>query len=171
MGDGDPDRQLQTDMGAEGWRLFSDVVLAASQQQPEAFLAACRRYSRDVPRPEQRAGSLSLPYLLRGATLIRLDRAPTAKDLDALSAAVYPKVAVCLRADLNSVKRILCAAHDLATDDPELPPGDFFVFGSAVLGGLLPDPEADLTRLRASLARWWEMNAQSIEEVLGPPAE
>jgi hypothetical protein len=171
MGDGDPVGQTQTGLSGECWRLFCDVVLAASHEQPEGFLTACRRYSQDLPLAEQRAGTLSLPYLLRGAILIRLGRAPTSEELAALSASAYPKVAVCLDIDPSSVKRTLFAAHNLASEDPDLTPGDFFVFGSAVLGALLPDPEANLDRLRTSLARWWITNAEGIDTVLGQPVE
>lgn len=115
---------------------------------------------------EQRTAWSYLAYLLRASAALYLGHQPAPEDLRVLAETIHPQVAASVRIDAEAVERTFLTAHELASPDQAIKGGDFVVFGCAAVGAMLTQPDADLERLKQSLARWASNHRSKLTEVI-----
>jgi hypothetical protein len=145
------------------WDLLHESVTAAHRGDPEAHVAALRRLEREVP-VDAKAG-IYLWYLLRYRIAALLGRRPTPHDLRELGGRIYPEFSKIIRCDQGQLEDMLLTAFEFASEDRKVKGGRAIVMGSAALGVLLEDPEAELAAMRPHLAEWWRRNADEFRDL------
>ena len=153
------------DDGLDGpnWDLLLESVAAAHRGDAEAHVAPLRRLGHEVPA-DAKAGAY-LWYLLRYQVAVLLGRKPSAEDLHELAVRFYPGFARLIRGDESRLEDTFLTVFGLAPEDRKVRGGVGVVMGSAALGVLLNDPEAELAEMRPHLAKWWRANAEEFRDL------
>ena len=145
------------------WDALCQSMAAAHSGNAEAHLAPLLRYERAAP--EDTSAGIYLWFLLRYRVAELLGRRPGREDLQAVAERYYPQFAKLIRGDKSQFEDTLLTVFSLAPEDRKVKGGDAVVMGSAALGVLLDDPEAELAAMRPHLAEWWQANAHEFREL------
>lgn len=160
-----PANAVDADQASDGldtanWELLREVVTAAHQGDAEGHVAALLRLERDVPA-DAKAGAY-LWYLLRYRVAAQLGRRPRPEDLHELAQRYAPKLAKLIRGGQDELEDTLLTVFHFPTYGRKVKGGKAIIVGSAALGVLLDDVEAELAEMRPHLADWWDRNASEF---------
>lgn len=147
------------------WELLRQSVTAAHQGDADAHVAALHRLEEEAPI-DAKVGAY-LWFLLRYRVADLLGRRPEERDLRELAMRFYPKFSKLIRGDQRQLEDTLLTVFEFAPEDRKVKGGRAVVMGSAALGVLLDNPEADLIAMRPHLAKWWQRNVDEFRDLGG----
>ena len=141
------------DSDALAWVAFSDAVRAAQRSDTSAHVEALRRLT---PRLDlaQRAG-MFVWYALRYRTVAILGDSPLEEDIASITADAYRHVSALAHVDESRVRDTLLTAFGLIEPGRRVVRGDFVVIGTALLGALVDDVDAELKQMHEDMAEWY----------------
>lgn len=157
-----PADQADDGLDTANWELLREIVTAAYQGDAESHVAALLRLEREVPT-DAKAGAY-LWFLLRYRVSALLGRRPRPEDLHELAQRYAPKFAKLIRGGQAELEDTLFTVFDFTTRGSKVKGGKAVIVGSAALGVLLNDVEAELAEMRPSLADWWARNATEFRK-------
>lgn len=146
------------------WLRLAQVVAAVHRGDPRAHTFELRSWDEQLTQRQVRLATLYLVQMLR----MRLehvlgeahaDRVPT------LAHELHPAWARFIRGDAGRLADTLRTALSLTPAGPPVTGADFLFAGTAALGGLLGEPQAELVALRQRLSRWSASHAGEIERL------
>lgn len=137
-------------LDGRNWKIVVESATAAHRGDPDDHGAPLMRVAVKDATP-----GLYLQYLLRYRVAAILGRRPTADDLHDLTDRFYPDFAKIIRGDRTQLEDTLLTVFDLVPEEDAVDGPMGVILGSAALGVLLEDPDADLAAMRPPLAKWW----------------
>jgi len=150
------------------WRTLCKMIIAASMGDPTAAHRACSQLAERRPaEPRDGHAAVYLWFLIRYRVLELLGRTPTEDDLHDLAVRFNPRFARVARQDRDPdlLQRTLRTYYELTTLDDEVAGGLVVVAGTAALGAMLDNPQAQLEAMRPHLAKWLRDNGEYLRNI------
>ena len=151
----------------ELWDALVALVSVARSGDADSWATALRSFDRRFPEDGRPGGYLW--YLLRYAVAERLRRRPSAADLSALVREAWPRIQGLLTAEDVVLEVAEGVFGYRKISEPS--GGKLIVGATALLAGLLTEPQAQLGEMRPHLEAWWAENADSFRALMPPPIE
>ena len=102
-------------------------------------------------------------YLLRNALGGKVGgRTPTDAELTRISHDCFARFSALADADRPILEDTFRKVFERAPLKKEIRPGDLLALARAALGILYGDPDAELSRMRPHLNRWWQTHAEKL---------
>jgi hypothetical protein len=157
------DDSAGTKIDEDVWGRLAAIIWAAHELNREAFVARLRSFADEVElRGHQRAG-LYLWYLLRNALGGKVGgRVPTDAELARISRDYAGKFSTVVDADRPLLEDTFRKVFERLPLTKQIGPGELLVLGSAAIGVLYGDPDAELSRMKPHLGSWWQKHAEKF---------
>ncbi|MGH3168391.1 MAG: hypothetical protein ACRDN0_21225 [Trebonia sp.] len=147
----------------ETWDRLAEIIKAAHQSDREAFLARVQSFAQEMKHPAHQRAGLYVWYLLRNAAGGKVGgRAPTDAELTRISREYFPKFSALVTADRITMEDTFRKVFERPPRKKEIRPGDLLMLGPAAIGVLYEDPDAELSKMKPHLNRWWQKHAEEF---------
>ena len=147
----------------EVWDRLAGIVRVAHGLDRVGFAALGRSFGTEVElRGHQRAG-LYLWYLLRNALGAKVGgRVPVDAELARISDDYAGRFSAVVDVGRPLLEDTFHKVFERAPLTKTIGPGELFVLGSAALGVLYEDPDAELSRMKPHLNSWWQKHTEKF---------
>jgi hypothetical protein len=143
------------------WERLARIIRAAHERDREVFAALGRSFAAEMELRGHQRTELYLWYLLRYALGGKVGgRMPTDAELARISHDYAARFSAVVDADRPLLEDTFRKVFDRPPLTKQIGPGEVFVLGSAALGALYEDPDAELSRMKPHLASWWQKHAE-----------
>jgi hypothetical protein len=145
----------------EVWDRLTEMIRAAHELNREAFAVLTRSFADEMKLPRQQRAGLYLWYLLRNARGGMVGgRVPTDAELARISRDYFARFSAVVDADRPTIEDVFRKVFERAALKKEIGPGALLVLAPAALGVIYPDPDAELSRMKPHLNRWWQKHSE-----------
>ena len=147
----------------EIWDRLVELIRAAHEMDLEVFQALQWTFAKEVKLPGQHRAGPFLWYLLRNALGGKVGgRAPTDAELELISRDYSARFGVLVKADRTVLEDTFRTVFERAPLKKEITPAELMVLAPAALGVLYEDPDAELSRMKPHLDRWWQKYSEKL---------
>lgn len=147
----------------EIWDRLVELIKAAHEMDMEVFQARQWSFAKEVKLPGQHRAGPFLWYLLRNALGGKVGgRVPTDAELELISRDYFPRFGALVKADRTVLEDTFRTVFERAPLKKEITPAELIVLAPAALGVLYEDPDAELSRMKPHLDRWWQKYSEKL---------
>jgi hypothetical protein len=147
----------------EIWDRLVELIRAAHEMDMEVFLARQWSFAKEVKLPGQHRAGPFLWFLLRNALGGKVGgRVPTDAELELISHDYFARFSVLVNADRTVLEDTFRKVFERAPLKKEITPADLLVLAPAALGVLYDDSDAELSRMKPHLDRWWQKYSEKL---------
>jgi hypothetical protein len=136
------------------WNILREMVIAARGRDIAQFRASARRLEQEVPVDEK--ANRYVTYLLWRQVKDTLGRQPEENDFEIVAHRAHGRVSQLLKVTPGDLEGVVRVVFGRSFEGFTIPAGDFILIGSAILGSLMENPEADLLGMYPKLAEWFK---------------
>jgi hypothetical protein len=143
------------------WAKIRKVVTVSYNGSPREWKLAKDEWFQDLSDARLTLAASYLWFALR-VQILKLDALKrghtehqfTVEEIDALAWQIYPKFSKIFAVSVRPVADTLLRAVGIEIEGRAIANGDFTMYSTAALGGLLENPETELDEIEAALATW-----------------
>jgi hypothetical protein len=147
----------------EIWDRLVGLIKAAHEMDTEVFRAGQRTFAKEVKLPGQHRAGPFVWYLLRNALGAKVGgRVPTDAELELISRDHFARFGALVNADRTVLEDTFRTVFERAPLKKEITPAELMVLAPPVLGVLYEDPDAELSRMKPHLDRWWQKYSEKL---------
>jgi hypothetical protein len=147
----------------EIWDRLVELIKAAHAMDAEVFRARQRSFGDEVKLPGQHRAGPFLWYLLRNALGGKVGgRVPTEAELEFISHEYCVRFGALVNADRTVLEDTFRSVFELTPLKKEISPAELMVLAPPALGVLYDDADAELSRMKPHLDRWWQKYSEKL---------
>jgi hypothetical protein len=158
----------------EIWNRLVEPIRAAHEMDVEVFRARQWSFAKEVKLPGQHRAGPFLWYRLRNALGGKVGgRVPTDAELELISCDYSVRFGALVNADRTVLEDTFRSVFERAPLKKGISPAELMALAPPALGVLYDDPDAELSRMKPHLDRWWqkyseELRSQGCSSARGP---